>query len=570
MTPFSATWLPRDGAWATALLLLTVALLGVAHVAFLPPFEGYDEPAHYSYIQQLADLAQIPRLGEARISRDVDDYPGPLAASRSSGEADQGRGYRAYFSSDHPALPDRVPREYRPGKGPNWEAQHPPLYYFVMAPLYRLTWDWSWQANLLALRLFSWGIAFAGFVIGSRATQRTLAAMGQPAGLGLLASAWPLLFPEFFPEMARLGNDSLCLFFAGLAWALILRLLEAPNWRRAACFGIVMGLGLLTKALFLPIAAGSGAVLALAVYRRPQRGRLADLAIAAGMAVAIGLPWYLRNLLLFGSLVGSADLIDVEQGGGVIGLIAQHISAEIVANMLRGLGVIVASFVWAGTWSRAILTPLSLAPILLLAATAFALWLKDIGRWSLEHFPPKWAPVRPRKCDQTKESRACSDSIGSKYALEAAAPLFLAAPVLAGLVYRDIAHNLLPGTPSGTPGWYFHILAAPLSLALALGWQWRRLFGLLAGYAVLFHAACWASQLSFFSGCSYKPGPHMWLRFDPGSCFISTANLAALGEPALGFAALAAAGVSGIAALSLLLSRSALCAADRSLPTGTR
>jgi hypothetical protein len=28
----------------------------------------------------------------------------------------------------------------------------------------------------------------------------------------------------------------------------------------------------------------------------------------------------------------------------------------------------------------------------------------------LEHFPPKWAPVRRRKCDQTKESRTCSDS----------------------------------------------------------------------------------------------------------------------------------------------------------------
>ena len=35
----------------------------------------------------------------------------------------------------------------------------------------------------------------------------------------------------------------------------------------------------------------------------------------------------------------------------------------------------------------------------------------------VEHFPPKWVPVRRRKCDQPKESRACSDSIGSKHAL---------------------------------------------------------------------------------------------------------------------------------------------------------
>ena len=48
------------------------------------------------------------------------------------------------------------------------------------------------------------------------------------------------------------------------------------------------------------------------------------------------------------------------------------------------------------------------------------------------------------------------------------------------------------GYVADTPGWYLRILAGPLSLALGLGWRWRPLFGLLAGYAVLFHALCWA------------------------------------------------------------------------------
>src|SRR5579859_4671234 len=109
------TKIGRDGRWASRLLLLTVGLLGIAHVAFLPPFEGYDEPAHYSYIQQLADLAQIPRLGVARISRDVEDYPGPVADSSAFGDAYSDRGYRRYFSSGHPALPGQIAREYRPG-----------------------------------------------------------------------------------------------------------------------------------------------------------------------------------------------------------------------------------------------------------------------------------------------------------------------------------------------------------------------------------------------------------------------------------------------------------------------
>jgi hypothetical protein len=35
---------------------------------------------------------------------------------------------------------------------------------------------------------------------------------------------------------------------------------------------------------------------------------------------------------------------------------------------------------------------------------------------SLEHFPAKWEPVRRRKCDHLRTTRANSDSIGSEFA----------------------------------------------------------------------------------------------------------------------------------------------------------
>ena len=43
----------RRFTWVNSLLLLAVALTGLAHLAFLPPFEGFDETAHFSYIQQI-------------------------------------------------------------------------------------------------------------------------------------------------------------------------------------------------------------------------------------------------------------------------------------------------------------------------------------------------------------------------------------------------------------------------------------------------------------------------------------------------------------------------------------
>jgi hypothetical protein len=74
-----------------------------------------------------------------------------------------------------------------------------------------------------------------------------------------------------------------------------------------------------------------------------------------------------------------------------------------------------------------------------------------------------------------------------------------------------------------------------------------RLFAALTDYAVVYHAACWAAQLSLFSGCAYKPARHEALRLDPGSCLIAPTHLSALGEPLLGVAALTAAIVACMA-----------------------
>ena len=50
--------------WISAELLLASLLIGLAHVAGLPPFEGIDETAHYSYIEQIAKTGTLPRVGD--------------------------------------------------------------------------------------------------------------------------------------------------------------------------------------------------------------------------------------------------------------------------------------------------------------------------------------------------------------------------------------------------------------------------------------------------------------------------------------------------------------------------
>src|SRR3954469_18472447 len=61
--------LPRT----VALLLTASLLLGLGHIALLPPWEGFDETGHYSYIQQVAETGRWPRRADM-MSKDIDDY----------------------------------------------------------------------------------------------------------------------------------------------------------------------------------------------------------------------------------------------------------------------------------------------------------------------------------------------------------------------------------------------------------------------------------------------------------------------------------------------------------------
>src|ERR1700758_5676613 len=106
----------RDVDLATWLMLAAVALTGFAHLAFLPPFEGFDETAHFSYIQQIADEGHIPRPSSSKLSTDVEAYPGPFPYSPVA-PFDQNNGltYKAFFAGTPPGTFGPVIRLYAPG-----------------------------------------------------------------------------------------------------------------------------------------------------------------------------------------------------------------------------------------------------------------------------------------------------------------------------------------------------------------------------------------------------------------------------------------------------------------------
>ncbi len=493
--------------WVNRLLLLAVALMGIAHVAFLPPFEGFDETNHFSYVQQVADTGTIPRFRIGKASADVEGYQGPHAYSPSPPyDKVGGLTYRSFFNgSTVPSLQPENPLSYRPGHSQNGEAQHPPLYYAVMAPFYLVAKSWSWPGVFLNLRLASWALAFAGFLIGCLATQRALLKLNVAPGLWLLPAAWPFLFPQFFPEMARLGNDSLCLFLMGIGWWLVLRILERGKAGDTIWLGIVFGLGLLTKAFFVPIVAGAVCLLCFQELRARDGGtHFRNPIILLAVSLLVGGGWYLYRYFTAGSFITANDISAVQDKGS---LLAQITSSVGVVEVARGIGQLVVSFAWAGTWSYGRFNPIFTLPVILLAAFPLFNWVIRL----------RWAPA------------------------PVIAPLFLVAPMVLGLCYYMLTQIARGPGAVGTPGWYLHILAGPLSLVLAVGWRWRLIQAALATYAIAYHVVLWAMQLSLFSGCAFKAGDYKYTQFDFGTCFILPDRLAVLGEPLLGGMALATA-----------------------------
>lgn len=458
--------------------------LGVAFIASLPPWEGYDEVAHYSYAQELSDTGQSPSFRSGKISADVERYqlsaPMPYSTvppfNRNGGLT-----YRQWSDRD---LPHQVPtavRLFSPGIAMNWQAQHPPLYYRLMAPLVSVTADLSWTAQLFWLRLASWSLAFSGLVIAAIATHRAICVLYPAAepDYWRVVLAWPLLFPGVLPEFARLGNDSLVVLLFSLVWAwLVQRAVMPLPWWRYMILGVLLGLGGITKVTFLPISAVVFVWLLWLGMQAPATGERNRTWLGAFIGLVLFLAmvgrFYLANFGERSSLTGLVELSDVASSRPLLWLEAFEYPLQILKGLLSaGL-----TFIWGATASSAYPPVVSVMPLLLLSSLLIgSAFLDGVGRSAL--------------------------------ALLAAG---LLGGVFAGLVYYLLIKVATTGLGSGVPGWYLHVLMAPISLLLALGAQALRrrfTFALTAWWLWLSYAMCFCLavtwlQFSLFAGCTYK------------------------------------------------------------------
>lgn len=502
-----------------ALLLLASLIVGLGHIALLPPFEGFDETAHYSYIQQVAETGTWPRRS-GRMSKEIDDY---LKVAPTTEMMHGPWSYFDFFSS-FPATVEAgrqainaapaAPRTFAPGEQGNWQAQHPPLYYAVMAPAYWFSKGWSLGAQLFALRSVSYLIAWGALAITIvvLACRRTPA----PARLPLAVAAWPFLFPMWFPEMGRLGNDNLVTIFAACVFLLTWPLTTFARIGHHALLGLALGLGLLTKATFLPVAAAILFVLAVqTVLARKEPGefsrRLAGLCVAVAVLVAVSGWWYVLKLIETGAITGSTEAASMHESGGMIAGLMKRLTFLDLVSIPRGLFL---SFVWGGTWSFIMPPRITYLPfVVMIAIIAYGV-ARGIRRQGAR--PIDWFPL-------------------------VALGFFFAA-----LTYYSLV-TLANGNGT-SPAWYLHAMAPIVALPLGCGvveatrsaWL-RSALTALWFYPLIFLPAMTVTNLLYFAGCAAKlPGRNYFSRASALECLADVprmfGNLAAIASPQVGLA----------------------------------
>jgi hypothetical protein len=381
--------------WRIALIWACFVARLAFYSAMLPLWEGYDEWAHFSVIRTMAVR------GEALVAR---DQPVPRDVAESLQLAPvpwELRGLPwpsvtedAYWSLPAGARTQReaafraMPAEWRREDGPAaltaYEALQPPLYYWMLAPVMRVMGHSGLGAQVLALRWLSIVIASSiiplVFGIGRRALGDDRIALCCAAGVAAM--------PGLAVDVARVGNECLAIFWFTLLIGMGLkRGLEAESsgarasWRPAG-LGIVLGLGLLTKAYFL--AAVPGVILLEAyVCRKRRAGGWAYLRALAPLAIAAAISgwWYWRNLLTTGTLSGLSEAATLRDMG--TWTLLRHASA---VPWGTAIDAILFSHLYFGGWSS--LTVRSwmyhlLYAVILMAAFGLVRMLRQPAIWWL-------------------------------------------------------------------------------------------------------------------------------------------------------------------------------------------
>jgi hypothetical protein len=430
----------------------------VFYTGFVPLWEGYDEFAHFAFVQHLADSYKLPDLLTARTSLEVAESlrlaPVPWTIRQwTPGWTTEDDFWRLPASSQEqrerglkqipPALsrePSRVLRSY--------EAQQPPLAYLLYSIPYALFRSASlltraWVVRIAGSAIASLVVPF-GFILARRIFGNPMQAVGAVA---IVAS-----MPELMMTADHGGNEPLGIVL-GTACVYGLCLLVADlrkPIRHALFLGCLLGCGLLSKAYFLTMIPAIAGTFVVLLWRTPKsRRRIAiQLIVTFVVATAIAGWWYGRALHATGTLTGEQIAIAARQST------TPTLRAIEKIDWFRVADFALASHLWLGGWSFLVLRAwmyrvMELVFLVACAGLVFRFVRRDM------RLPAASLPYR-------------TNAAGSRMSGQLVICMAILLSFGAGMAYYAFTTYLATGK-AGVLGYYAYALVVPEAVCLVAG-----------------------------------------------------------------------------------------------------
>lgn len=278
-------------------------LLVVASVLY-PTYRAPDESAHVDMVFAVAEGGGYPQVGQRRMSRRVLDSHALVSFDRTGQQRTPLAAADAPPRSQRPSFADLGPDV--PGDVAQQMAAHPPLYYAAAAAamsagraLLPGTAPWSFDQVVGFLRLFGALLVLPLPLLAYRTAQR----LDAPATTAIAAAVLPLAIPQLTHIGASVNNDTLLiLLLSALTLPAVAAARGDTRVRTALGAGALVGLALLTKGFALFAPAWLAGAYAVGAVRGGRWRSLAAGALALASATALGGWWWIRNLVVFGTV----------------------------------------------------------------------------------------------------------------------------------------------------------------------------------------------------------------------------------------------------------------------------
>ena len=230
-----------------------------------PLWEGYDEYAHFGYIQHVVEEKTLPTFQD-QLSNEIvytfDKTPMQnsfLWVPAYSGKEVLVYPYSIYWDNfdlkeikNNRQLISSQPLESRFNSEqlvPIYESQQPPVSYFLHVPVYLLFYDQDILTRVFALRIFSVLITALAVVVA----YKTISLLFDDRFIRVGSMIFLVFNPMITSNVSRVNNEAVTiLLFSVFLYLMVLYLKGKTNTKYVLVIGIVLGLGLLTKSTFMP------------------------------------------------------------------------------------------------------------------------------------------------------------------------------------------------------------------------------------------------------------------------------------------------------------------------------